>query len=92
MGAQRSSFGKLQRDRAKKANAQAKRERRQAKSAETASADVETEVAALPAEGDIPADQLLALIEQLHRQFENKEIDYEEFEERKVELFARITV
>ena len=43
-------------------------------------------------EEELTAEELLALVEQLHADFEAKRIDFEEFEERKTELFARISV
>lgn len=92
MGASRTSFAKLQRDRAKKAKAQAKRERRL--SGDEAMPDDETvDGFELPeGEEELTAEELLALVEQLHADFEAKRIDFEEFEERKTELFARISV
>jgi hypothetical protein len=89
MGAQRTTFEKLQRDRAKKAKAAAKRERRLEKN-EGGSTE-ETEVT-VPTEGELSAPQLLELIEQVHRQFENKEITLEELEERRTELLARLPI
>lgn len=86
MATRRTSFGKLQRDRAKQATAAAKRERRQERST------AEEEVAVIPEEGELSAAQLLVLIEQIHKQFDDKVIDFEEFEEKKAELMARITV
>jgi hypothetical protein len=88
MGAQRTTFEKLQRDRAKKAKAAAKRERRLEKND---GGDREPEVA-IPTEGELSAPQLLELIEQVHRQFENKEISLEELEERRTELLARLPI
>jgi hypothetical protein len=90
MGAQRTTFEKLQRDRAKKAKAAAKRERRLEKNEDGAS-ETETEVI-VPTEGELSAPQLLELIEQVHRQFENKEISLEELEERRTELLARLPI
>lgn len=88
MGASRTSFEKLQRDRAKKAKAAAKRDKRLDKDVEGEEVEVE-----LPPEGEeIAPDVLLAMVAQLHEQFEAEEIDFEEFEERKTELFARLTV
>jgi hypothetical protein len=88
MGAQRTTFEKLQRDRAKKAKAAAKRERRLEKNdGEESEAEV-----TIPAEGELSAPQLLELIEQVHRQFENKEITLEELEERRTELLARLPI
>jgi hypothetical protein len=88
MGAQRTTFEKLQRDRAKKAKAAAKRERRLEKNEDDSTED---EVI-VPTEGELSAPQLLELIEQVHRQFENKEISLEELEERRTELLARLPI
>ena len=88
MGAQRTTFEKLQRDRAKKAKAAAKRERRLEKPDDEAEAPEIT----VPTEGELSAPQLLELIEQVHRQFENKEITLEELEERRTELLARLPI
>ncbi|MBU6215141.1 MAG: hypothetical protein KGR17_00935 [Acidobacteria bacterium] len=91
MGASRTSFAKLQRDRAKKAKAQAKRERRLDRDGELP--EDGDEVFELPeGEEELTAEELLVLVEQLHADFEAKRIDFEEFEERKTELFARISV
>ena len=88
MAAQRTSFDKLQRDRAKKAKQAAKREMRLNKDDEPV---VEAPVL-VPEGGELSAGELLQLIEQIHRQFENKQIDFEEFEEKKAELMARIPI
>jgi hypothetical protein len=80
---QRTTFDKLQRERAKKAKASAKRERRLAGKSEE-------DVNEAPApSGDTAAD-LLERIERLHAQFDAKQITFEDFEERKVELFERL--
>lgn len=96
MGVQRTSFEKLQRDRAKKAKAAAKREKRINGPAES---DVDTaidpdEVDKLMGDEDkqLSAAELLELIEKIHQQFENEDITFEEFEERKIELFARLPI
>ena len=90
MGAQRTSFAKLQRDRAKKANAAAKRERRQSKQEET---DEEaTPVAPADSGGELSAGELLEQIEQVHRQFQAKQIDQEQYDEKKAELLARLPI
>ena len=87
MATRRTSFSKLQRDRAKQAAAAAKRERRVARASET------NEEVELPAEGEeVSPAVLLELIEQIHRRFDAKEIDFDEFEEKKAELLARLTV
>lgn len=93
MGASRTSFAKLQRDRAKKAKAAAKRERRL--TGESGSAPMRScpsTWSTSPRSEDLSADQLLRLVEELHADFEAKRIDFDTFEERKMELFARITV
>ena len=92
MGASRTSFAKLQRDRAKKAKAQAKRERRLDRDEAMGDDETVDEFELPEGEEELTAEELLALVEQLHADFEAKRIDFEEFEERKTELFARISV
>ena len=89
MATRRTSFSKLQRDRAKQAAAAAKRERRAERA--NAETDTETEIE-IPTEGELSPAELLGLIEEIHRQFDAKQIDFEEFEEKKSELLARLTV
>ena len=90
MARQRTTFGKQQRERDKQAKAQAKRERRR-------QLDQPGDAAPEDAPGpDRPsgesAAELLELIDQLHRQFENAGIGFDEFEERKAELLRRLPV
>lgn len=97
MGASRTSFEKLQRDRAKKAKAAAKRDKRLGQAPEDALTRDENdeliEVNTTFAEGEeIPADQLLKMVADLHQQFEDEKITFEEFEDRKTELFALLSV
>lgn len=94
MGASRTSFEKLQRDRAKKAKAAAKREKRLDKSTPEDETEVDaTEVLSTLNPGDeIPPDQLLRMVAELHEQFEAEKISFEEFEDRKTELFALLSV
>lgn len=98
MGANRTTFEKLQRDRAKKAKAAAKRARRQG-IAEPGLSEYDTpdtppsddwDVAA--SEEPLSASELLVLVEQLQGQFDAKAITFEEYEERKADLLARISV
>lgn len=93
MGAQRTSFAKLQRDRAKKAKAAAKREMRQDRSS---SLEDGTEDEPTPSFDDgtseLSAHELLQQIERVHRQFEAKQISYDDFEEKKAELLARLPI
>jgi len=94
MGASRTSFAKLQRDRAKKAKAAAKRERRLDKTEDELGegVDVGADVEEASEGEELSAAELLRMVEQLHADFEAKKIDFETFEERKTELFARIAV
>jgi hypothetical protein len=94
MGASRTSFEKLQRDRAKKAKAAAKREKRLDKTEpmQDLEAAETTDALSLAPGQEIPADQLLRMVAELHQQFESEEISFEEFEDRKTELFALLSV
>mgnify|MGYP001627503425 CR=1 FL=1 len=90
MAAQRTSFEKLQRDRAKKAKAAAKREKRLERR-EPGEQDELTPLDRPPGEELSPAE-LLARVEEIHRLFEAKKMSFEEFEEQKADLMARISV
>ncbi len=83
MATRRSTFGKQDRERAKKAKAAAKRERRFDRSEDDKPDD-------RPAAGDYTADELLRAIEALHQDFDANRISFEEFEERKLELFEQL--
>jgi hypothetical protein len=91
MAGQRTSFSKLQRDRDKKAKAAAKRERRQERSSGEAAVDV-IDIPAADAGQELSADDLLKLIESIHQRFDAGTMSYEEFEEKKVELLARLPI
>jgi len=91
MATQRTSFTKLQRDRAKKAKAAAKRERRLERAAE-AKENAASDESETPTEGPISAAELLHEIEVTHQRFEAKLMTYEEFEEKKAELLARLPI
>jgi len=91
MATQRTSFTKLQRDRAKKAKAAAKRERRLERAAEARIQSDDDGVESSP-EGPISAAELLHEIEVTHQRFEAKLISYEEFEEKKAELLGRLPI
>ena len=98
MGANRTTFEKLQRDRAKKAKAAAKRAKRMGLD----TAPSPTHDLALAAAGDdwdlgpsekpLSAAELLTLVEQLQQQFDSKAISFEEYEERKADLLARLPI
>lgn len=105
MGKQRSSFAKLQRDRAKAAKKAAKLATRHGTANTTfgplgTNEEVEEvveeptgAVAALFAgKGELSAPELLAMIEEIHKLRESGEMDEEEFEDAKVEIFARLPI
>jgi hypothetical protein len=90
MAASRTTFEKLQRDRAKQAKAAAKRARRLEKGNEEPEEETPIDVSQLGEE--LSAAQLLDLVEKLHKQFDDEVISFEEFEDQKTELMARLTV
>ncbi len=94
MGARRTTFGKMQRERAKQAKAAAKRERRQERVAEAGTADAETSATEASDDGlgTLSPAELLKLVEVTHQKFEAGTIGYDEFEERKAELLARLPI
>jgi hypothetical protein len=85
----RSSFGKLQRDRDKRAKAAAKRERRQNKGDQVEDDDEVETPEPLSQES---TEELLAQIARLHEEFEDGQIPFQTFEEQKAELMARLPV
>ena len=89
----RSSFGKLQRDRDKRAKAAAKRERRQNRGDDKLEGDDASEAEEQPAPVSAEdTEQLLARIAELHERFEDGQIPFQTFEEEKAELMARLPV
>jgi ATPase subunit of ABC transporter with duplicated ATPase domains len=91
MAAQRTSFEKLQRDRAKKAKQAAKREKRLEKGNEEETDEL-TPLAPAEPGTELSAGELLARVEEIHRLFDDKKISFEDFEEQKADLMARISV
>jgi hypothetical protein len=85
MGTQRTTFEKLQRERAKKAKAAAKREKRQDKGDDDAPESDEP----VSHSGATMAD-LLVEMKTLHQEFDDKAITFEEFEERKEALISQL--
>ena len=92
MAKQRSSFAKLQRDKAKKERAARKRAQRLEKRDAPDPEPTQSDDTLVPGEGELSAPELLALIEDLHNRREAGDISLEDFEEAKVELFARLPV
>lgn len=98
MAKQRSSFAKLQRDKAKKERAAQKRANRMERRDGTAEAPApETSndadaVSMVSGEGEPSPQELLQLVEDLHKRREAGLISEDDFEEAKVELFARLQI
>ncbi|HUP70167.1 MAG TPA: hypothetical protein VM142_10180 [Acidimicrobiales bacterium] len=95
MAAQRTSFDKLQRDRAKKAKAAAKRDKRINGVPEgdiDTDAGLEGEPASTHYSPNLTHEEILQRIEEIHQHFDAGTMSYDEFEERKAELFGRLTV
>ncbi len=95
MAVQRSSYARLQRDRAKKAKAQAKRERKSERPDGVDDVDLEGDelIAKLTGHDGPPSpEELLQLVSALHTRYEANEIDFEEFEELKGALMRRLMV
>ncbi len=97
MAAGRTTFEKLQRDRAKKAKAEAKRAKRMGKVAQSGPLVAETpesEGTGAVLDGnldeELSAADLIRLVEEVQTQFDNDEISFDEYEERKIELLARL--
>ena len=89
--AQRTTFDKLQRDRAKKAKQAAKRERRQEKSAESGE-DQDVDLALPDGEETLTAAELMQQVEAITRRLEAGTITLEDFEEAKAELMLRLPI
>ena len=95
MAANRTTFEKLQRDRAKKAKAAAKREKRLARSQGIEEAPDELDapdVAPADTSEPLSAEELLALVEKVHADYDSGKMTFDEFEEKKLELMERLTV
>lgn len=95
MAANRTTFEKLQRDRAKKAKAAAKREKRLARSQGTDGLEEiaePVEVTVGDTSEPLSAEELLKLVEKVHADYDSGTLTFEEFEEKKLELMERLTV
>jgi len=87
MATQRSSFAKRERDRAKKAKQALKREARLEKPADDEEEDTE-EVS----QSTESAELLMEKLAKLHAAFDDDQIEFEDFEEQKAELMARMPI
>jgi hypothetical protein len=88
MATRRTTFDKLQRERAKKAKAAAKRERRQEKGENEAGDDLLD----LGAEENLTPGELLQRIESVHERYAAGQLSFEDFEEQKTELLTRLSL
>lgn len=89
MATQRSSFAKRERDRAKKAKAAAKREARLEKPTDEEEEGEEEEAVVQSTES---AEVIMAKLAKLHEAFDDNQIEFEDFEEQKAELMARMPI
>ncbi len=109
MGKQRSSFAKLQRDRAKAAKKAAKQAAKhgdkgvdpfgplagtdlEAEPETSTLAETATVAAMFEGKDELSAPELLAMIEEIHKKREAGLISEEDFEDAKVEIFARLPI
>ncbi|MEQ8438187.1 MAG: hypothetical protein RIB65_11905 [Ilumatobacter fluminis] len=81
-----ASFQKRMREKKRQEKKEAKRERKEERAAEAEAA------AAEPDEPVAPQDEVLAQLAALHKRFDDEQIDFDEFEERKQELMAKLAV
>jgi hypothetical protein len=90
---QRSTFAKLQRERAKKAKAAAKREKRHDRGAgDVIELEDGEEAPEAPRVTEYRTEDTIQQLEDLHKRFEAGSISYERFEETKLELFSRLSI
>ncbi len=90
MATGRSSFAKRQRDMAKKAKAQAKRERKLEKG-DGLEEDEETEEVA-DTGPRLSNDQVMERVADLHRRYDDGQMDLDTFDEEKAVLMAQISI
>lgn len=92
MTTQRSTFAKLQRERAKKAKAAAKREKRFDRGGETDEIDLDGEITPEVPRDEYRTEDTIQALDDLHKRFEAGSISFERFEETKLELFSRLSI
>jgi len=90
MSTRRPSFDKRERDRAKKAKANAKREKRFDRDSGPGDDDATSEAGETAAAAD--QQSVLAELEQLHKRYDAEEIEFEEFDEQRTALLERLNV
>ncbi len=95
MATGRSSFAKRQRDMAKKARAEAKRQKRLGRGElyELEHAHREDDPDETPSRGPVLSnDEIMAKVEDLHRRYDDGQLDLEAFDEQRATLMAQISV
>lgn len=91
MATRRTTFGKQERERAKRAKAAAKRDRRLKAQEDVADPDDSGEQPP-PQHDKETVAELFAAIDRLHQRFDAHEIEHAEFEKQKVELLAQLPI
>ena len=91
MATGRSSFAKRQRDMAKKAKAQAKRARKL--EGPDAEGEEEEDVEEVVDDGPKPSnDKIMEMVADLHRRYDDGQMDLDTFDEERATLMAQISV
>lgn len=92
MAGQRTTFAKLQRERARKAKAEEKRMRREGRTPNVVKAPPTTPLRDSATESDAPLgpDELLVQVQLITDAYEAGQITEDEFEEKKKALMARL--
>ena len=91
MATGRSSFAKRQRDMAKKAKAQAKRERR-LEGAPDPSEEEQEEEEVVDTGPKLSNDKIMELVADLHRRYDDGQMDLDTFDEERANLMGQISV
>ncbi|MDG2028348.1 MAG: hypothetical protein P8J50_14665 [Acidimicrobiales bacterium] len=90
MATGRSSFAKRQRDMAKKAKAQAKREKKLEKDDELDDDELDDEI--IDDGPKLSNDQVMEKVADLHRRYDDGQMDLDTFDEERANLMAQISV
>jgi hypothetical protein len=92
MAKRRTTYGKLERDRAKKAKAAATRARREGRVPLGEEGELDEDVMPEPVGPTLPQEEVLARLAEAHERFEAGEMSFEDFEETKAALLELIEV
>jgi hypothetical protein len=90
--ARRTTFGKMQRDREKKAKAAAKEEKRRERLSGGDDDAPTEEPAPVPSGPELSQAEVIERLESLHARFEDGQVSFDDFEEQKAALLARLAV